>query len=98
MRSRLYPFTVAFTWFCSFGFNKTFPYLKTSIGLSGTFWGYAGISLIGSIFVILGIPETKNKSSEEVAAFFNKSKISQSSSTQSLGVETVIQQKDLNIV
>lgn len=97
VRSKLYPFTVAFTWFCSFGFNKTFPYLKTSIGLSGTFWGYAVISLIGSIFVIFAIPETKNKSSEEVAAFFNKSPISQSSSTQSLGIEIVIP-KDLNVV
>ena len=93
MRSQLYPFTVAFTWLCNFGFNKTFPYVKTYIGLQGAFWSYAAFTLLGSVFLVLGIPETKDKSSEEVAAFFNKSSINESS--QSL--EAVIE-KDMNVV
>ena len=93
MRSQLYPFTVAFTWLCNFGFNKTFPYVKTYIGLQGAFWSYAALTLLGAVFLVLGIPETRDKTSEEVAAFFNKSSINESS--QSL--EAVIE-KDMNVV
>ena len=72
VRGQLYPFTVAFSWLCNFGFSKAFPYLEIFIGLYGIFWGYAGITFIGGVFVFLGIPETRNKTAEEVAAFYNK--------------------------
>ena len=85
----MYPFTVAFTWLCNFGFNKTFPYIKVLIGLYGTFWTYATLTAFGAVFIIFGLPETKNKSTEEVAQFFNKF------STQRLGAVIV---KELNVV
>ena len=71
MRSKLYPWTVAFTWLVNFGFNKSFPYLQTIIGLHGAFWGYAGITLCATVFIFFRIPETKNRDTEEIASFFN---------------------------
>jgi len=89
VRGQLYPFTVAFTWLCNFGFNKTFPYIKDFVGLYCAFWIYAALTAIGAIFIIFGLPETKNKSTEEVAEFFNKY------SSQRLGAVIV---KELNVV
>jgi len=36
----------------------------------GTFWLYAGICILGFIFIVKRLPETKGKSLEEVEAFF----------------------------
>ena len=71
-RQTLYPITVASFWFWSFCFNATFPYLKSNVGLHITFWTYGSLSIIGSVATFVFIPETKNKSSEEVASFFDE--------------------------
>ena len=71
-RQTLYPITVASFCFWSFCFNATFPYLKSNVGLHITFWTYGSLSIIGSVATFVFIPETKNKSSEEVASFFDE--------------------------
>lgn len=39
----------------------TFSYLiDSSIGIEGTFWMYAGINIIGVIYIALVVKETKN--------------------------------------
>ena len=71
VRGHLYPFTVAFTWACNFGFAKSFVYIQRSIGSYGAFWTYATLTLSGTIFIVKGLPETRNKSSEEISTFYN---------------------------
>ena len=71
VRGHLYPFTVAFTWVCNFGFSKSFMYIQRSIGSYGAFWSYAILTLAGTLFIVKGLPETRNKTSEEIAIFFN---------------------------
>ncbi|MCV9387340.1 sugar porter family MFS transporter [Reichenbachiella ulvae] len=44
----------------------TFPYLNETLNTSGTFWVYSGICLMGFIFILKKLPETKNKSLEEL--------------------------------
>ena len=84
MRSKLYPWLVAFTWFVNFGFNKSFPYLQTLIGLHGAFWSYSVITLLGAGFIFFRIPETKNRAPEDIAAFFNTSMSSLSGSSEAV--------------
>ena len=70
VRGHLYPFTVAFTWVCNFGFAKSFIYIQKSIGSYGAFWTYASLTIIGTVFIMNGLPETRNKSAEDIGRFF----------------------------
>ena len=46
----------------------TFPYLNLYLGAHGTFWLYAVICAIGFVFVWLRLPETKDKTLEQIEA------------------------------
>ncbi len=54
----------------------SFPLLNNGLGSSGTFWVYSAICIAGFIFFIIKLPETKNKSLEEIEdKLMNKSKL-----------------------
>lgn len=53
-------------WTACFVLTYTFPLLNEALGASGTFWVYAAICLLGFVFVLLKLPETKGKSLEEI--------------------------------
>ena len=53
-------------WIACFILTYTFPLLNKGLGAAGTFWVYAGICVIGFLFVIKKLPETKGKSLEEI--------------------------------
>lgn len=53
-------------WVACFILTFTFPLLNEALGASGTFWVYAGICLLGFVFVLFKLPETKGKSLEEI--------------------------------
>jgi sugar porter (SP) family MFS transporter len=53
-------------WIACFILTYTFPLLNQGLGAAGTFWVYAGICLLGFLFVLLKLPETKGKSLEEI--------------------------------
>jgi len=57
-------------WIACFILTYTFPILNRLLNASGTFWLYAGICVLGFIFIVKRLPETKGKSLEEVEAFF----------------------------
>lgn len=44
----------------------TFPYLNNSLGAHGTFWLYGVLCLIGFVVIFTKLPETKNKSLEQI--------------------------------
>jgi SP family sugar porter-like MFS transporter len=46
----------------------TFPYLNLHLGAHGTFWLYATICMAGFVFVWRRLPETKDKSLEQIEA------------------------------
>jgi sugar porter (SP) family MFS transporter len=48
----------------------TFPYLNLYLGAHGTFWLYAVICAIGFVFVWRRLPETKDRTLEEIEAEF----------------------------
>ncbi len=53
-------------WSACFILTYTFPLLNKALGAAGTFWTYGAICLAGLIFIWLRVPETKNKSLEEI--------------------------------
>lgn len=53
-------------WIASFILTFTFPILNSALGASGTFWIYSGICVMGFLFIKARLPETKNKSLEEI--------------------------------
>lgn len=53
-------------WTACFILTYTFPMLNKALGSYGTFWIYAGICLLGYIFFAVRLPETKNRSLDEI--------------------------------
>jgi sugar porter (SP) family MFS transporter len=57
-------------WIACFILTYTFPLLNKSVGAAGTFWVYAGVCLLGFVFILKKLPETKGKSLEEIEKMF----------------------------
>ena len=53
-------------WAACFVLTYTFPLLNKAMGAAGTFWIYGVICLLGFVFIWRRVPETKNKSLEEI--------------------------------
>jgi len=61
---------VSALWIASFALTYSFPLINHALGNSGTFWGYSAISLLGSVFIYLFVPETKGRTLEEIETRF----------------------------
>jgi len=59
-------------WVSCFALTFTFPILNTTLGAYGIFWLYGLICLMAFFFIRAKLPETKNKSLEEIEKEFNK--------------------------
>lgn len=53
-------------WLASFILTYTFPLLNNAFGASGTFWLYGLICVLGFMFIFKKLPETKEKSLEQI--------------------------------
>lgn len=53
-------------WIASFVLTFTFPILSSNLGVHSTFWLYSVICFAGFLFIKAKLPETKNKSLEEI--------------------------------
>ena len=70
-------------------------YIQKLIGAFGAFWSFAALTFVGVIFVIFCLPETKNKSAEEIAKFFSSARTE--SPEAGAGAGAVID-KNVNVV
>jgi sugar porter (SP) family MFS transporter len=57
---------VSALWIACFILTYTFPILNAKLGSAGTFWLYAVICVLGFVFIFFKLPETKNKSLEQI--------------------------------
>lgn len=55
-------------WVANFILSYTFPIIKEAFSIAATFWIYAAVCVLGVIFIKIYIPETKNKTLEEIEA------------------------------
>ena len=65
-------------WISSFVLTYTFPLLNKALNASGTFWLYAFICISGFLFILRRLPETKEKSLEEIENYLNTKKMKSS--------------------
>jgi facilitated trehalose transporter len=70
IRHFMNPIAIGYNWFCTFLVTKSFPLLLLEINIYGVFWMFACIALLGLVFVILCVPETKGKTDDEIRRFF----------------------------
>jgi MFS family permease len=66
IRGTAMSLAVGSLWVGCFFLTYTFPILKTVLGISTTFWIYAGICVAGTLGVAIFLPETKGKSLEQI--------------------------------
>ncbi|HTA30070.1 MAG TPA: sugar porter family MFS transporter [Candidatus Cybelea sp.] len=66
IRGAAMAIAVAALWAACFLLTYTFPMLNTALGAAGTFAVYAVICAAGFVFVFFKLPETKNKTLEEI--------------------------------
>jgi SP family arabinose:H+ symporter-like MFS transporter len=57
-------------WAACFILTYTFPLLNHGLGAATTFWIYAGICVVGFVFIKRRLPETKGKTLEEIEQFW----------------------------
>ena len=57
---------VSALWLACFLLTFTFPMLNAQLGAAGTFFLYAVICVLGFIFICFKLPETKNKTLEQI--------------------------------
>jgi MFS family permease len=55
-------------WAAYFVLVFTFPVIEKKFGSAAAFWGYAAICLLGFVFILARVKETKGKSLEEIEA------------------------------
>jgi hypothetical protein len=63
-------------WTAYFLLVFTFPALARYAGTSGPFWVYAGICLLGLIFIFFRVRETKGKTLEELETIYQDTPVS----------------------
>jgi sugar porter (SP) family MFS transporter len=66
IRGAAVSLAVAALWIACFILTYTFPVLNARLGAAGTFWLYAGICVIGGIFIFARLPETKGQTLEQI--------------------------------
>jgi SP family sugar porter-like MFS transporter len=70
MRGTLMSVATFSLWAACFILTYTFPLLNQLLKASGTFWLYGCICILGFIFILRRLPETKGKSLEEIEREF----------------------------
>jgi sugar porter (SP) family MFS transporter len=66
IRGAAMAIAVAALWAACFLLTYTFPIMNAALGAAGTFAVYAAICVLGFIFIFFRLPETKNKTLEEI--------------------------------
>ncbi len=70
IRGAAMSLTVTALWIACFILTYSFPILNSALGAYGTFWSYGIVCVICFLFVKFKIPETKNKTLEEIEDIF----------------------------
>jgi sugar porter (SP) family MFS transporter len=66
IRGAAMAIAVAALWAACFILTDTFPILNATLGAAGTFGLYAVICVLGFVFIFFKLPETKNKTLEQI--------------------------------
>ncbi|XP_044257324.1 facilitated trehalose transporter Tret1-2 homolog [Tribolium madens] len=73
-----------FNWTCTFVVTTTFPLFKDVIGEHGAFWLFCAVCVLGLIFTILFVPETRGHSLEDIERILRGEEVQRRSSKEVL--------------
>lgn len=59
-------------WVFAFIMLKMFPVISNVLGMDGSMFLYASVSLSGALFIMFFMPETKGRSFEEIVELLRK--------------------------
>jgi len=62
--------SVSALWVACFLVTFTFPILNHRLGAAKTFWTYGAVCVVGFLFILLRVPETKGKTLEQIEGEF----------------------------
>lgn len=68
VRGEAMSVATASNWVANFAVAQTFPLLIAGIGSAATFWVYAGLGVLAIWFAITLVPETKDRTLEDLEA------------------------------
>jgi hypothetical protein len=68
VRGRAVAVATAVNWGAAFLVSEFFLSVVQAIGQADTFWLFAAFCLIGLVWVLVGVPETRGRSLEEIEA------------------------------
>lgn len=86
VRSSGTSYSTAVNWICNLGVSLSFLSLTNAITRAGTFWLYAGITLLSTVYVYFALPETKGKSLEDIENIFIERTYTRKNSSYSVNV------------
>ncbi|MCI1882579.1 MAG: sugar porter family MFS transporter [Sporolactobacillus sp.] len=75
IRGRAMSICTVFLWLADFLLSETFPILTQAINVANTFLIYTVITFLASVFVWRFVPETKNKSLEEIEHYWKVNEV-----------------------
>ena len=84
-------------WIANFLISLFFPILLAWLGLSGTFFIFAGIGVFGAIFVIKCVPETRHRSLEQIEHYL-RDKLDTSEEGQAARARRIMAESQANKV
>ncbi len=70
VRGRAMSIATSMLWLVCYLEKQAFPIMQISIGPAGTFWLFAGGALMSIVLVAFLVPETKDRSLEEITMFW----------------------------
>jgi SP family arabinose:H+ symporter-like MFS transporter len=70
VRGRAMSIATSMLWLVSYVLNQAFPIMQVSIGPAVTFWLFAGGALMSIVLVAYLVPETKDRSLEEITLYW----------------------------
>lgn len=62
--------TTAFNWFCAFLISKFYVNIEQAIGRAGSYFMFAAICFVATIYVFFVVPETKGRSANDMRSYF----------------------------
>lgn len=66
IRGQAVSIAVTVLWIACFLLTYTFPSLNAALSTAGVFWTYAGICMAGCLYLFFRLPETRNRSLEDI--------------------------------
>ncbi|GFG38197.1 hypothetical protein Cfor_03802, partial [Coptotermes formosanus] len=74
VKSRAITIVISIMWFLTFLIGKFYTNLSDALGIHGCYWAFAACCILGAIFTIVSVPETKNRSYSSILTELNGGK------------------------